>query len=226
MIREHKNISIADQIFEKLEHDILIGKYARGEVLTEMALTAELGVSRTPIREALRRLEQEHIIEETSKGAVVIGISREDMIDMYEIRVHTEGLCAARAAKNATAEQLQKMKDILDLQNFYIEKRAEENGEEQENADNIKELDSQFHELLYMCSASKAYVDMLLPIHRKMIKFRKASIKRHSRAQQSLQEHLAIYNALKQGDAELANKLATEHVIKARDNIMTRDIGE
>ncbi len=222
MIRDHKNISIADQIFEQLEHDILIGKYLRGDVLTEMALTAELGVSRTPIREALRRLEQEHIIEDTSKGAVVIGISREDMIDMYEIRVHTEGLCAARAAKNATPEQLQKMKDILDLQNFYIEKVAE--GDVQQNTDKIKELDSQFHELLYICSASKAYVDMLLPIHRKMIKFRKASIKRHSRAQESIKEHFAIYEALKNGDAEAAKELATAHVIKARDNIMTREL--
>ncbi len=222
MIRDHKSVSIADQIFEQLEHDILIGEYSRGDVLTEMSLTSKLGVSRTPIREALRRLEQEHIIEDTSKGAVVIGISREDMLDMYEIRVHTEGLCAARAAKNITPEQLEKMKDILDLQHFYIEKRSE--GDVQENTDNIKELDSQFHELLYICSASKAYVDMLLPIHRKMIKFRKASIKRHSRAKESIKEHLAIYEALKNSDSELANKLATEHVINARDNIMTRDI--
>lgn len=217
MIRDHKSISIADQIFEQLEHDILIGEYSRGDVLTEMGLTAKLGVSRTPIREALRRLEQEHIIEETSKGAVVIGISRDDMLDMYEIRVHIEGLCAARAAKNITPEQLQKMKDILDLQSFYIEKGTE--GDQQQNTDNIKNLDSQFHELLYLCSASKAYVDTLLPIHRKMIKFRKASIKRHSRATESIKEHLAIYEALKNGDAELAKKLATEHVINARDNI-------
>ena len=224
MIRDHKNVSIADQIFEQLEHDILIGEYSRGDVLTEMSLSEKLGVSRTPIREALRRLEQEHIIEETSKGAVVIGISTEDMLDMYEIRVHTEGLCAARAAKNITPEQLEKMKDILDLQSFYIEKRAEAQGDVQENTDNIKELDSQFHEMLYVCSASKAYADTLLPIHRKMIKFRKASIKRHSRAKESIREHLAIYEALKNGDSELANKLATEHVIKARDNIMTREI--
>lgn len=221
MIRDHKSVSIADQIFEQLEHDILIGKYPRGEVLTEMRLTAELGVSRTPVREALRRLEQEHIIQETGRGAVVIGISREDMFDMYEIRIHTEGIAAARAAKNITPEQLAKMKDILELQNFYIEKKAE--GDKQENTDNIKNLDSQFHELLYTCSASKAYVDTLLPIHRKMIKYRKASIKRHSRATESLKEHLAIYEALKDGDADKAYELARIHVINARDNIMNGD---
>lgn len=221
MIRDHKSISIADQIFEQLEHDILIGKYQRGDTLTEIALSAELGVSRTPVREALRRLEQEHIIQDTGRGAVVIGISREDMFDMYEIRIHTEGLAAARAAKNITAEQLAKMKDILDLQNFYIEKKAE--GDKQENTDNIKNLDSQFHELLYTCSMSKAFVDTLLPIHKKMIKYRKASIKKHSRAKESIKEHLAIYEALKNGDEQAAYTLARTHVTNARDNIMNGD---
>ncbi len=220
-MHEHKSVSIADQIFEQLEHDILIGKYARGELLTEMRLTTELGVSRTPIREALRRLEQEHIIEESTRGAVVIGISREDMLDMYEIRVHIEGLAAQRAAKKITDAQLEKMKELLDLQNYYIEKA---DGDNQSNTDNIKNLDSQFHKLLYICSASKAYVDTLLPIHKKMIKYRKASIKRHSRAKESIKEHYAIYDALLAHDEKKARELATEHVKNARDNILLRDI--
>ena len=66
-MREHKTISIADQIFEQLERDILTGKYQRGEVLSEMRLSAELGVSRTPIREALRRLEQENILSDSGR---------------------------------------------------------------------------------------------------------------------------------------------------------------
>lgn len=221
MIRDHKSISIADQIFEQLEHDILIGKYSRGEVLTEVALSVELGVSRTPVREALRRLAQEHIIQDTGRGATVVGISREDMFDMYEIRIHTEGIAAARAAKNITAEQLDKMKEILDLQKYYIDKKAE--GDVQENTDNIKNLDSQFHELLYLSSGSKAFVDTLLPLHKKMIKFRKASIKKHSRAKESWQEHLAIYTAIKNGEPDAANKYARAHVTNARDNIMNGD---
>ena len=221
MIRDHKSISIADQIFEQLEHDILIGKYSRGEVLTEVALSVELGVSRTPVREALRRLAQEHIIQDTGRGATVVGISREDMFDMYEIRIHTEGIAAARAAKNITPEQLDKMEKILDLQKYYIDKKAE--GDVQKNTDNIKNLDSQFHELLYLSSGSKAFVDTLLPLHRKMIKFRKASIKKHSRAKESWQEHLAIYVAIKNGEADVANKRARIHVTNARDNIMNGD---
>ena len=80
MMRDHKPVSIADQVFEQLERDILSGKYPQGEVLSELRLSGELGVSRTPIREAVRRLEQEHILEDTSRGMVVVGISREDIV--------------------------------------------------------------------------------------------------------------------------------------------------
>lgn len=218
-MREHKSISIADQIFDQLEHDILIGKYPRGEVLTEIKLSEELGVSRTPVREALRRLEQEHIIEETSRGAVVIGISREDLNDMYEIRMHVEGICAARAAENITDEGLEEMRRVLYLQRMYVEKT------DSDNSDMIKNLDSQFHELLYKYSNSMAFYDTLHPIHKKMIKFRRASVKNHGRSLESLEEHEAILRALEKHDAELARKLTIEHARAARDSIInTKEI--
>ena len=80
----HKPVSLADQVFEQLESDILTGKYQRGEILTEMKLCEELGVSRTPVREALRRLEQEHIIEECGKGMLVLSITAEDAENISE----------------------------------------------------------------------------------------------------------------------------------------------
>ena len=220
-MKEHKSISIADQIFEQLEHDILIGKYQRGEILTELKLSETLGVSRTPIREAIRRLEQEHIIEETSRGAVVIGISKEDLFDMYEIRMHVEGLAAARAAEKISDDGLSKMKEVLDLQRYYVDKTDADNSD---NSDNIKNLDSEFHRLLYIFSGSKAYYDTLLPIHKKMIKYRKASMKSHSRARQSLNEHEGIYHALEHHDPELAQKLTIEHATRARDSILEKEI--
>ena len=121
MMRDHKPISIADQVFEKLERDILSGKYPQGEILSELRLSGELGVSRTPIREAIRRLEQERILEDSGHGLVVIGISREDMLDIYEIRLQLEGLAAKRAAASITDDVLSEMKEVLDLQRFYIE---------------------------------------------------------------------------------------------------------
>ncbi len=78
-MREFRTTSLADQVFEKLENDIILGVYPKGEILTELKLVEQLGVSRTPIREALRRLEQERLISDSGKGSVVLGITEEDL---------------------------------------------------------------------------------------------------------------------------------------------------
>ena len=140
---DHRTISLADQVFEQLENDILIGKYQRGDVLTELKLSESLGVSRTPIREALRRLEQEHLIEDTNKGSVVLGITEEDLKDIYTIRLNIEGIAAYRAAERITDEQIKELRDLIDLQEFYATKN---------DADHIKGVDNHFHELVYKFS--------------------------------------------------------------------------
>ena len=150
---EHKTISLADQVFDHLENDILSGKYQRGEILTESKLSAELGVSRTPIREALRRLEQEHIIEESGKGSVVIGINEKDLEDIFMIRKSLECQVAALAAKNRTEEQLKQLREALEFQEFYLNKK---------DPDQIKLMDSRFHETLYKLSGSTAFYDTLV----------------------------------------------------------------
>ena len=96
---EHRTVSLAEQVFDRLENEILSGKFPRGAVMTEMNLVSELGVSRTPIREAIHRLEQEHIIETTTKGILILGVTKKDLRDIFEIRMRIEGLAAAEAAK-------------------------------------------------------------------------------------------------------------------------------
>ena len=216
-MREHKTISIADQIFDQLEHDILAGKYKRGEVLSETKLSEDLGVSRTPVREAIRRLEQEKIIEDSSKGLLVVGISREDMPDMYEIRLRIESLAAERAAANISDEALAEMGEVVDMQRYYIDKQTEK---EVDNSDSIKNLDSRFHEIIYIESKSKPLADILIPLHKRMTKFRKASVRKNSRAEASWQEHAAIYEALKAHDCAKAGELMKVHLANARDSIM------
>ena len=91
-MKDFRTVTLADQVFERLESDIIQGVYPRGEVLTELRLVEQLNVSRTPIREALRRLEQEHLIADTGKGTVVLGITAEDLVDIMDIRCKIEGL--------------------------------------------------------------------------------------------------------------------------------------
>lgn len=208
---EHKTLSLADQIFEQLEHEILTGVYQRGEIFTEISLSEKLGVSRTPIREAIRRLEQERIVELTSKGAVVIGISEKDICDMYEIRVRTEGLAAKMAAENITEQGKKELSDIVELQEFYTEKG---------DADNIKNMDSKFHEVLYKLSGSAVLFDTLHPLHKKVMKYRKAAVQNSSRAKNSSTEHREICNAIISGDSSLAEELTVKHVKNARNHII------
>ena len=221
-MKEHKTISIADQIFEQLERDILSGKYARGEVLSELRLSAELGVSRTPVREAIRRLEQENILEESGRSLVVVGITRQDMLDMYEIRLQLEGLAIRRAVRNVSDEALREMRETLELQRFYIEQQ----GGGSDNSDKIKNLDSQFHEQLYLACGSRAYASTLLTLHKKMTKFRKASVSKQSRAVKSLAEHMAIYEALAARDEDAAERAVLEHARNARDSMAAMEITE
>lgn len=211
---EHKTISLADQVFDHLENDILSGKYQRGEVLTESKLSAELGVSRTPIREALRRLEQEHIIEESGKGSVVIGINEKDLEDIFMIRKSLECQVAALAAKNRTEEQLKQLREALEFQEFYLNKK---------DPDQIKLMDSRFHETLYKLSGSTAFYDTLVPLHKKIQKYRRASVANSSRAEASVAEHRKIYEAIEAKNTALAAKYASEHVENAYKHIMRKD---
>ena len=208
---EHKTISLADQVFEKLETDILSGVYQKGELLTELKLCEELGVSRTPIREALRRLSQEHIIEESGKGSIVLGIDKNDLKDIYAIRTRVEGMAAALAAQNATSAQLEELKEAVELQEFYVSKK---------DANHIRQFDSRFHEIVYICSGSKVMFDTLMPLHKKVLKFRKTSVESNVRAVNSANEHREIYEAIAAGNSELAEQRMAEHIKKAYEHIL------
>ena len=100
MMREYKTTSLADQVFERLENDIIQGVYQKGEILTELKLVELMGVSRTPIREALRRLEQERLIVDSGKGSIVVGITEDDLVDIMNIRQRIEGLASYYATLN------------------------------------------------------------------------------------------------------------------------------
>ena len=207
---EHKAVSLADQIFMELENNILTGVYTIGEVFTEMNFSEKLGVSRTPIREAIRRLEQERLVDVTTKGVVIMGISRKDILDMYEIRLRTEGLASRWAANTISEEGKRQLREIVELQEFYTSKKE---------VDNIKNMDSKFHEVVYKNCGSIVLSDMLHQLHKKMTKYRKASVSNNERAFQSTKEHREILDALLAGNGDLAEKLTIQHVENARRNM-------
>lgn len=210
---EFKTVSLADQVFEKLEHDIIVGVYPRGTYLTELKLVEQLGVSRTPIREALRRLEQERLIEDTGKGSLVLGITMDDLVDIMDIRSSIEGLAAYYTTKNLTPEGLETFKQISELQDFYYKKQ---------DLEHLRQMDDRFHLAIYTLSQRPVLRDTLVPLHRKTQRYRLISIADKNRLDASIREHNAIYHAIISGDAEHAAKLITEHIKSAKENMIER----
>ena len=211
---EHKTVSLADQVFEHLETDILSGKYQRGDLLTENRLCEILGVSRTPIREALRRLQQEHLIVEIGKGSLVLGITEEDLRDIYIIREAIEAKAARMATDSASEEDINELKSALELQEFYLTKQ---------NSEQMRIMDNRFHEILYKISGSHVFYNTLLPLHKKVQKYRKVSLQSQSRANESVAEHREILNAIINRDADAAERLTATHVKNAYNHIAGKD---
>ena len=208
-----KSISLADQVFEKLESDIISGVYPRGEVLTELKLVEQLNVSRTPIREALRRLEQERLIRDSGKGSVVLGITLEDLEDIMDIRLCCEGLAAFHAAKNRSQEDAKHLRQLSELQDFYFEKG---------DYDRLREIDDEFHETIYEISGRTVLMDTLRPLHRKTQRYRRSSYSIPDRRKKSINEHKAICDAICAQDAELAERLVSQHIANAKTIMIER----
>ena len=203
---KEKATSIAEAVFNTIEQDILDGKLKNGEILTELKLCELLSVSRTPVREALKRLRQEKLIVESGKGAVVVGITEKDIDDIYNIRMRLEGLAAAMCCENITPAVITEMRNTLELQEFYILKG---------NMENLRNLDTEFHQKIYNYCGSRVLSSILSDLHRKVRHYRLTSMKNKSRADEVIAEHRAILEAIAHGDRELAESLAADHVKRA-----------
>ena len=208
---EYKSISLADQVYEKLETSILNGTYQKGEYLSENRLVNELGVSRTPIREALNRLEYEKLIKVTPNGNMVVGISIKDVSDLFEIKRRIELLATRWAASNIGDEGLAQLKAIVDQQEYFAQKG---------DAIKVRDLDTEFHDLIYTWCGSPMMEGILSPIHHKLMKYRKASLEIEDRIMDSVQEHKAIYEALANHDRDKVDALMMVHIEHAFNCIL------
>ncbi len=200
---DYKTVSLSDQVFEHLESNILSGKYQRGEIITELQLCSELGVSRTPIREALRRLFQEHLIEDTPKGTMVLGITPKDFKDMSEIRLRIEDLAVRGFIAHADSDSLKALNEAVDFQEFYLARG---------DVDQLKALDGRFHEVIYAGCGSMILRDTLSPLHKKIQQYRRNSLRTPDRAAHSVREHREILAAIQQKDADKAAELMKAHI--------------
>lgn len=205
------NYSLGSRVFHKIREGILSGKYAANEELKEKNIGDELGVSRTPVREALRQLELEGLVSIIpNKGAYVVGLSKKDIRDIYEMRSLLEGLCAKWAAANVTEEQLNELEENIFLSEFHAGKQ---------NWEQMVELDNRFHEILYLASGSKELKHILTDYHQYVQRVRKITLAEAKRVQESTEEHKVIVEALKKHDPEKAEEAATIHIRNTVSNM-------
>lgn len=210
--------SLRGRVFHKLRDDILSGKYEEHEELKEVAISEEMGVSRTPVREAFRQLELEGLIQIIpNKGAYVTGITEKDVRDIYMIRSLMEGLCARWATEHITEEQMEEMEENIYLAKFHAQKG---------HLDQFAELDNRFHDIMYEACNSKILEHQLRDFHQYLLRVRRKTLNSANRGPKSNEEHERIMEAIKAKDADLAEKLANQHIINAYENLVKNGLHE
>lgn len=196
--------SLSEKVYRNLRDGIAEGKYRTGDCLVEMKIAEELGVSRTPVREALKQLELEDLVaSHPNRGVVVKGFSNEDYQDVSTIRHLLEGQAAYWAAERISDELLSELKDVVELMEFYTQKN---------DVEHLVRLDTRFHEIVYEASGSRTIRHILASLHHNIRKARQSSLTLPERAICSLSEHQKIYHALESRDAQAAKEFMESHV--------------
>jgi DNA-binding GntR family transcriptional regulator len=205
-VRLTSNPPLRDQAYSTLKDAILAGKFAPGDRLVELEIANSLGLSRSPVREAFRRLEQEGYLQVTRAGVTVQQISLKDIQGVYYVRQRLEGMTAALAAEQATDDQIASLRRSLKTMEAAL---AEKNEKKTIRAGN------EFHALFYSLSDNQYLIDFLNATYEKIHHFRTVNIAVHQRGREALAEHRAIVEAIARHNAAKADRLAQEHIQKS-----------
>ena len=210
--------SLRGRVFHTLREDILSGRYRENEELREMAISEKLGVSRTPVREALRQLELEGLVNIIpNKGAYVTRITEKDVADIYAMRALLEGLCARWAAEHIDEKQLEALEENIYLSEFHAHKQ---------HPQQLTELDDAFHEILYEACGSKILRHQLRDFHEYVKQMRRRSLSDSERGMEAVEEHKRIMEALQNRDADRAEAQAALHMQNAYDNMVKNGVSD
>lgn len=207
---------LRDVVFENLRTAILEGNLKAGQRLMEVQLADQLGVSRTPIREAIRKLELEGLVVMLPrKGAYVANMSFKDLIDVLEIRSSLEGLAASLAAERRRDE------DIIELERVAKEF---ETSVRETNVDDVLKKDVEFHEKIFLMANNKKLYQLITSLWEQVHRFRVTYVSNYEASLSLVEEHNRILEAIRSGDCELAKKYATEHIEIAEQFFMENTI--
>lgn len=209
--QKKENRSLTSIIFDRIREEILNNKYKVGEKIVEAKLAEELGVSRTPVREALKQLELDGLVENIpNRGVVVKGITTQDIADIYTIRMEIEGIAAKWCVERMDDTHIDTLKEIFELMEFYTFKK---------DVEKCFELNTKFHETIYMATKSRYLEHVLKDFQIFMKATRIKSLKTEGRMEDSLEEHKLILEALLNKEVPLAVERIKTHINNSRKNV-------
>ncbi len=198
---------LREAVCETLRDAIRKGILEPGERLMEVQLADELGISRTPVREAIRKLEQEgYVIMMPRRGTYVSDISTGDVKEIFEIRSALESLAAGLAARRIEPDELETLQNLLIEIEGYIAKN---------DIEKIVETDIKFHGLLYKVSRNERLVNIINNLKEQLARFRTLSMSYPGRLQETLEEHSEMVEAIANGDVSAARDAAEHHMERA-----------
>ena len=208
----HNHRPLREIVYEELKRQILVGEIAPGTRMMEVDLAEEMGVSRTPVREAIRKLEKEGLVTiEPRRGAYASDISIKDILDVLEVRQTLEGMAASLAARKVTEEEKQ---DFIRANAAY--KAAILSG----NTDEIIKNDEYFHQLIVNYSDNKTLTQLLSQVQELALRFRYIYYDDFSRYERMPKEHEEIEEAILSGDIAKAKVVAEEHVAHLKEFVI------
>ena len=208
---------LKELVYLELKHKILTGEIVSQTRLMEIDLSEKMNVSRTPIREAIKRLADDGLVKvEPRRGAYVANISIKDMLDVFEVREDMEGFVAKLAAQRISDEEKEQLREIAGEYEAAIEKA--------DDKENIIELDEKFHNFIVKCCGNETLSELVKYVQELSLRFRYLYYNDFSLYESTAEQHNRIMEAINSGNEEVARDEADAHVRALKEFVF--DLGK
>ena len=204
--------SLGQHVFENLKQAIIRGDIPSGERLVENAIAETLDISRTPVREAIHKLEREGFLKKLPRGGLtVIGLTREDIEETFGIRCVLESYAARLAASKHQEKELIPLEKKVDEFQKYLNLGK---------LDILPKINTEFHDLLYALSRSPKLIKMIAALSDQIFRFRQIILKNKSLARMSHEDHRQMIAAIRKRDVECVEKLVKAHIVRGQEVVL------
>ena len=204
--------SLGQHVFDNLRQAIIRGNISPGEWLVESHIAQMLGISRTPVREAIHKLERERLIERQPRGGfTVLGLNRDDIEETFGIRSVLEGYAARLATVKHQPEELEGLEAIIGNFQRCLDKKQMEA---------LPGINTEFHELLYALSKSSRLIHIINSLRDQIFRFRQIILQDNKLANISNNDHKQMLDLMRKRDAAGVEKLVRDHILRGRDVVL------